>query len=389
MLEALQVPSQSLHCRTKSAERAVIREAIFEDHPQIALLTSRHGLENKNSAQWRHLWTNNPVYIRFKRDWPIGWVVESETKQILGYVGNIPLLYEFQGRQIIAASAHGWAVDPDYRNYSILLMSRYFSQKNVDLYINTTVNSAGSRAFSVFRSSKVPAGAWDQSDFWITNYPGFASSWLNKKAPTIHGLSRPLSLALYLVDKINTATLGTSRASRNSIEVVRCTNFDSRFDDFWETSRRRHSHRLLAVRTREMLDWHFGNALLQNRLWILTVMNGSNLRAYAIFYREDNTKFGLKRVRLVDFQALGEEVNNHFLTLISSALDKCRYEGIHMLECIGLRASQREASRKLAPHQRRLSSWLYYYKTKDLSLSEILKDPMVWDPSGFDGDASL
>jgi hypothetical protein len=66
------------------------------------------------------LWINNPVYITFQRDWQIGWVLEKESKHIVGNTGNIPLLYEFQGR----TSAHGWVVDPDYRSYPILLMSR-------------------------------------------------------------------------------------------------------------------------------------------------------------------------------------------------------------------------------------------------------------------------
>jgi hypothetical protein len=373
----------------KPANHPVIREASFEDHRQITLLASRHGLGTKNYAQWRHLWINNPVYIEFQRDWPIGWVLENGEKQIVGYIGNIPLLYEFQGRKVIAASAHGWVVDPDYRSYSILLMSRYFGQKNVDLYLNTTVNSAGSRAFSIFRSSKVPVGAWDQSDFWITNYQGFASSWLNKRAPVAQVLSRPLSVALYFGDKITRETFGALGTYRNGVEVGQCANFDRRFDDFWEMLRRRNSHRLLAVRTREMLDWHFGTALLQNRLWILTVMKGSDLSAYALFYRQDNGKFDLKRVRLVDFQALDEEGHDPFLPILSSALERCQNECMHMLECIGLRPSQREITAKLEPHQRRLSSWFYYYKAKDLSFAETLKDPMVWDPSGFDGDASL
>ncbi len=92
----------------------VIREASFEDHLQITLLASRHGLGTKNYAQWRHLWINNPVYIEFQRDWPIGWVLENGGKQIVGYIGNIPLLYEFQGRKVIAGSAHGWVVDPSW-----------------------------------------------------------------------------------------------------------------------------------------------------------------------------------------------------------------------------------------------------------------------------------
>ena len=346
-------------------------------------------LKPRVTKGWRHLWINNPVYLRFQRDWPIGWVLENEDKQILGYVGNIPLLYEFQAKKIIAASAHGWVVDPDYRSFSIPLMSRYFNQKNVGLYLNTTVNSAGSRAFSVFRSSRVPVGSWDQSDFWITHYRGFASSWLNKKAPAVRALSGPLSVALNFSDKTAKDRFRTFSTYRNGVEVKQCMNFDHQFDDFWEALKRKNSYRLLAVRTREMLERHFRNAMLQGKLWILTVMKGSTLAAYAIFYRQDNARFGLKRVRLVDFQALDEGGHDLFLPMLSYALGSCRTDCIHMLECIGLCPSKRKISGKLAPRQRRLSAWYYYYKAREQGLAESLKDPKVWDPSGFDGDASL
>ncbi len=383
-------PLALMELKKKPAHHPKIREASFEDYPQITSLASRYGLGTKSYEGWRHLWINNPVYIAFQRDWPIGWVLESADKQILGYVGNIPLLYEFQARKIIAASAHEWVVDSDYRSYSILLMSHYFDQKNVDLYLNTTVNSTGSKAFSVFRSLKVPVGAWDQSDFWITHYQGFASSWLNMRAlPMARALSCPLSVALYFSDKIAKETFRIFGTNRNGVEVEPCINFDHRFDAFWEALKRKNSHQLLGVRTREMLEWHFRNAILQDKLWILTVMDGSDLAAYGIFYRQDNTSFGLKRVRLVDFQALDERGHDLLLPMLSFALGRCQSERIHMLECVGLCPAKREVSGKLAPYQRRLSSWFYYYKVKDQGLAESLKDPKVWDPSCFDGDASL
>jgi hypothetical protein len=46
---------------------------------------------------------------------------------------------------------------------------------------------------------------------------------------------------------------------------------------------------------------------------------------------------------------------------------------------------------RIAPHQRELPCWLYFYKSnkKDLQLAEQLRDPAAWDPSSFDGDGSL
>ncbi len=363
-----------------------VREALFDDYCQIALLESKYGLETKSHDEWEHLWTSNPVYKELGKNWPIGWVLENENKQILGSVGNIPLLCEFQGRKIITASAHSWVVDSAYRSYSILLLDYFFSQKNVDLFLNNTIGPEALKAHSVFNPLRVPVGAWDQSAFWITHHRGFAASWMTMKAAPLAGfLSYPLSVVLLLKDMLAGRVLN---GDRNEAKVEPCANFDDRFDTFWEALKRRNPHLLLGLRTREVLEWHFKYAILKNRVWILTVTNASSLAAYSIFCRQDNPRFGLKRMRLVDFQAL-DGSPALLLPMLSWALKRCRQEGIHMLENVGFCPGQRDIFENLTPHQRRLPSWLYFYKARDQRLARSLANPKVWNPSWFDGDSSL
>jgi hypothetical protein len=137
-----------------------------------------------------------------------------------------------------------------------------------------------------------------------------------------------------------------------------------------------------------MLEWHFKRPLENGKAWVLTVGKGSALAAYAIFLRRDNSALSLKRMRLVDFQVLGG--NTEFLrALICHALARCRREGIHMLECLGFAPDKQRVIEALAPHRRKLSSWRYFYKATNRQLAQTLEDPGVWDPSCFDGDASL
>ncbi len=42
-----------------------------------------------------------------------------------------------------------------------------------------------------------------------------------------------------------------------------------------------------------------------------------------------------------------------------------------------------------APHRRKLPSWPFYYHAADPTLAAELCRPEVWDPSTFDGDASI
>src|SRR6266496_1078510 len=105
-----------------------LRQASFKDHQQIAGLESRYGLVSKNYDEWSHLWLGNPVYKEVQPDWSIGWVLEDHDHRIVGTMGNIPLLYEFEGKKILAASGRHWVAEPSYRSASLILLDMVVNQ---------------------------------------------------------------------------------------------------------------------------------------------------------------------------------------------------------------------------------------------------------------------
>ena len=166
--------------------------------------------------------------------------------------------------------------------------------------------------------------------------------------------------------------------------------FDDRFDYFWEELEGKRPGMLLAVRTREMLEWHFARAAARDQLWIATVHDGPRLISYAIFDRKDSVHpgFSLKRVRLVDFQSLdGSTVL--LAPLLSWALKRCRSEGIHVLENVGRWLEKGEPMDRAAPYKRKLPVWTYCYRAHTPGLASSLRNPDAWVPSLYDGDASL
>ncbi len=366
-----------------SPHSVAVREARFDDYAKIASLQARYDLEAGTYQEWSHLWINNPAY-RGRESWPIGWVLEAGDKEIVGYIGNIPLLYEFQGRTLLTATGRAFVVDAQHRSHSFLLLDRYFRQPKVDLHLNTTVNAQAISAYGIFRALRVPVGEWDQSAFWITHHRGFVRSLLKSRStPLASFLSYPISLAPRIRELLSPKKLSVDEG----VQVEYGSHFDERFDAFWGELKK-DNRRLLAVRDRETLEWHFKHSLLRNRIWILTVGTASRIEAYAIFFRDDNPKFDLKRMRLVDFQALNG--GHHLLpSMLAKALQRCRAEGIHMLEVIGYCPEKRAVVDAVIPYRRRLPSWMYFYRTKNRELAEQLKTADVWDPSGFDGDSSF
>jgi hypothetical protein len=361
------------------------RQARFEDHGQIADLQARYGMETETYEAWIHVWANNPARQDFP-DWPIGWILENEDNRVVGYIGNLPRRYEFGDRKLIVASTRGLVVDAPYRSYSLPLLNYFFKQKQVDLFLDTTVGPDALKAHQIFRASRVPSGMWDQAFFWITNYQGFSTSLLTRKQVVgAKALCHPLSAGLFLRDVLQGRRL---RMRNNGLEASFCSKLDERFEDFWQKLHQNSSPRLLANHSQQSLDWHFKRPLAEGRAWVLAISKGSALSAYAIFLRQDNASFALKRMRLVDFQVLDGKTEL-LGPILCHALARCQREGIHMLEAMGFAPEKQRVIDSLLPHQRSLSSWRYFYKTANRELAESLKNPQVWDTSCFDGDASL
>jgi hypothetical protein len=376
------MPTEDTETRLSTTADVKIREAVLADYDQIAALGARNGLDTSGRQEWEHLWVDNPVFKNFSH-WPIGWVAEREGR-VVGYFGNIPVGYFFKGREMFGASLYSTSMDPPYRGHAILLIKRFLTWSHgIEFMVCTTANASSSRLIERSRAPHVPTGDWGNSVFWITNYRGFLACALERQGwPKF--LAYPAAAALRARDRLTRSPSWM----RQTCELKTCSDFDERFDVFWEDLKRAYPNRLLANRSRQVLQWHFKYALEQKRVWILTVGDESRIQAYAIFFRHDNREINLKRVRLIDFQVLSGDTQL-LRPMLAWALRKCRNEGIHMMEAYGFRPDKQSVIDSLAPYRRRLPSWFYFYKTWDKNLGEQLKDPEVWDPSHFDGDSSL
>jgi hypothetical protein len=362
-----------------AVSQARIREASISDYDQIAAVMARNGLTPRPRAAWMALWKGNPAFENGKR--PIGWVLEAEGR-LAGCVANVPRNYVFRGELVRAAAECDWAVDKMYRGYALALWQRHTRQANVELLLSTTVGPASEPTYTAYQWSRVPVGQWDQAGFWVAGYCGFLRSASRRKAVPLlaRPLAYPLAAALFCRDRV----LGGS-LSRGRLTVEWRADFDKSFDVFWQDLRREKKEVLLAVRDCDTLRWQFQPGQARQNTWIAVVSNGSRLLGYAIFVRRDHPRSGLRRVRLVDFQAL-ENPTEAFRSILTRAIARCRVEGIHMLEDIGCLAGRLGCP---APHRRQLDAWAYYYKAVSADLGNTLADPARWEPTSFEGDLSL
>jgi len=367
------------------AKRPVLRQASFDDYDQIVAVEEANGLSSKPREEWLHLWQNNPAYRQLP-EWPIGWVLEDENRCIVGSLQNVPCLYRFDGRTYAGGFGRGWAVDVRYRAYSLLLMVRQLQQPNVDVRLTSTASPKTTALLSKQGWSKVPAGEWDRSALWVTSYSQTVRRYLAARTPGL--VSAVAGSVLHVPLLVKDMISARPRRFETGCKLDWCTGFDERFDQFWTELECRNSRVLLATRDRPTLEWHFKYALEQKRIWILTASDGPRLVAYAILERRDAQALALARMLLIDFQALARD-QNLASAMISFALERCRREGIQVLENIGCWLEKQQPLEPRPPHRRDLGNWSYLYQAPNPELAKALKSAESWYPTQYDADASL
>ncbi len=363
-----------------------VRAARLEDHAPIAAVLRRNGLTCPDYDGWAHLWVGHPCRDQL-RDVAIGWVLEDAGGSVVGTFGNIPLIYEYGGRRLRAAAASAWAVDPRHRRGSLLLLGRFFQQKNVDLLLDTTADAPAAKAFEAFKARRVPHPEYDQALFWPTRFRAFAAAVLRRRHRMLGALALPAAFVLRGLDALR--GWGSWRhlpASDPEVgTVVALNGFDARFDSLWAALRRRFPERLMAARDRATLEWHFRSA---RKPLVLGLEKAGELTGYVVLIRRDRQEIGLRRLQVADLQVAGEDPAA-VRTLIAAALRQAREDGIGVVEAIGFGPAKRQALISLSPRRRRLPSWPFFYKATDPRRLPELDRVAAWDPSPYDGDASL
>lgn len=364
----------------------IIREVCFKDLDAVKKLRKRLGLSPVTAERQRQLWETNPAIIE-RTPLSNGWVLESNGR-IVGYLGNIPLLYRFENHDLPAAVASAFAVDSDHRNSSLKLLAAFFNQKNVDLLLATTVNAAAEQIFRFFKAKPVAQKEYDKVLFYVCNDRNFLKPALMKKnIPSAIAFVGSIALTPFLYGERMLKHRIPKGGGPNEIKVISVESIGNEFDELWQRKTDADSQRLYAYRTASFLRWHF-ERLPENMVKILCAYHRKTLVGYAVVMRENVMKIGIKRDKIVDLFVENDDINT-IDQLIRASYDHAKKEGASILEMIGFPEFVRSRFAIGNPYSRTLPNWPYFYKTINASCRKVLKSEDVWYASPFDGDASL
>jgi hypothetical protein len=353
-----------------------IRAATFDDGEGIRRVHKTNGLDEFDPQTWRALRVSYPFADEFG-DIPTGWVLETDDGAVVGSIGNIPLMYELDGRRLRVALATAWGVDEAHRGRALHLTTAFFKQKGPDVLLNGSASPTASRVLTGLQIPRIPIPDYSSPCFWAANPRAFAKAVLQRrKKPAAALLAWPAGLALLVRDIVR----GSGRG-KPSAPVRRLPGFDGRFDALWRRIAGGPS-RLRAVRTEAVLDWRFRAELAAGRAAILAAEAGGELSGYAVLVRRPGSDLGMGLYDVADFQAAGDDPAV-YRDLLLGAVRLAREQGVDAVKLMTGTPAKRAPALALQPYTYQLPFWQLYYKAAP-ELKRALATADAWDFSLFD-----
>jgi hypothetical protein len=364
------------------------REAQFSDFNAILALRERWGLSKDSPENWRRLWRDNPALSLGAANFPIGWVQEAN-ETIVGYLGSIPLLYQYGDQVVLAAATTSYAVDPAYRSRSLGMVGAFFRQPGCDLYLDTTATPAAGKIMQAFRAERLPQLDYGTVLFWVLDPHDFLHSVTKKLqlSPKLGGILATLGSPALHGDIFIRKRRPASGPLRLSCRELRIEEIGDDFQSLW--LRKVHERpRLMAWRTPEILRWHFLVPHSSGRPQVLACYNGKTLAGYAIVSTTTVRELGLQKSSVADLFAADDNPET-ISELLAVAYELAKKNLSDVLEIMGFPESVRNIFRVSKPYSRRYPACPYFYKTDNPALRNVLVNEDSWYACPYDGDATL
>jgi hypothetical protein len=367
-----------------------LREVLFSDLNAVAELKKRWGLTPDSLENWERLWRRNPALRNVDFERPMGWVLEVEGR-IVGYLGNISLLYRYGDRELTAVTSHGLVVEPEYRSVSLSVVAAFYRQKSVDLYLTTTAIEAVGKIARKFKSDPLPQADYETMLFWVLQPYPFAQAVMKKLqlGPALSRVGSILTSLAVATDKILRRRWPRQSSRGLVLSEINIQEIGDEFESLWMAKVNEKPQRLLADRSPATLRWHFDIPGDRGTARVLCCRKDGELTGYAVIRNEPpHQATGLRRSIMADMLAKHDDPAI-LGALWVAAYDHAKRSGSHIFEVLGFPQSIRRVCSQWNPYSRKYPACPFYYRAADPALHKTLADGAAWYASPFDGDTTL
>jgi hypothetical protein len=365
-----------------------LREAVFADFTAVIALKKSWGLFPDSVENWERLWRHNPVISQELSKRPIGWVLEANGK-IVGYLGNISQIYRYGDRTLRAVTASGFVVEPAYRGVSISLISAFYRQPCVDLYLNTTAIEVVGKINRAFKADSLPQPDYDAVLFWILR-PFSSTRAILKEldmGPALSYAGGLMGSIAITVDGFFRRRRPWSKATQYAISEIGINEIGDEFQYLW-MEKLGEGVRLLADRNPATLKWHFDIPGDEGTARVLCCHIEGKLVGYAVVRNDGERRNGPRRTVIADMLAKKDDPEI-LRSLLLAAYDHAKRAGSHIVEVLGFPENIRQLCFPWNPYLRKYPACPYYYKAVDPELHKTLSNGSAWYATPFDGDTTL
>jgi hypothetical protein len=362
-----------------------IRNVSIKDYGKIKALLKRHNLNLISYERWINLWKKNPSLKNNRIKWIKGWVIENN-KKIVGHVGQFPMLYFLNKKSYLCSVIYGWAVDERFRSLSILLLKRYFSQTNVDLFLATNLNETSSKIMKMLKVKEVPTKSLNYSLVVALNLRKVIKVFFRN----IHFPFKKLILSIFspfliifLKKKLNSWKNKLSTGN-----IVKQNEIDGKFDLVWKKITGSQKNKLLFRRDKKWLKWHLNYFIKNRKAWIYFSIKNKKINGYSICIEKNNLETGIKSALLIDLNAF-KEPNKTSINLIGANIMEAKRRNCDIFEFRGFDNEKISYMNSFDPFKKKLLINTFCYKTNNKKLNKLLAQSKYWCPSYLDGDAIM
>ncbi len=172
---------------SRPGPRTRLRAVQAEDHAAVQALFARHGWPLRSREGWDWALINNPARVSVGAD--AGWVLEHGD-QVVGFLGNLPLRYRYNGLPVWGATCTSYLVDEAHRAHSTRLLRAFAAQPGAAFVFSATANPHSAPVYRAFRFVPSPQPRAQQRLRWWAS-KGTAAQHLVRHAGL--GLVSPLA----------------------------------------------------------------------------------------------------------------------------------------------------------------------------------------------------
>jgi hypothetical protein len=165
--------------QNKSKPAVHLRPTVFADAEAIKQLLERNRMGQLDTAMWSLRLVVHPFAKEFS-DVPVGWVLKTDTGDVVGAVGNVHMLYEMKVLRHKGSIATEWAVDPSDRCKALHLNTSFSNQKGIDMRLSVSTGETVCRVLTGPRVSRIPPPTCNSPFGGPANYLSFGTAALGR-----------------------------------------------------------------------------------------------------------------------------------------------------------------------------------------------------------------